>query len=63
MAAQVGQSPSRTTAAASRRRDVLLAKGYEVHYQQPVGGHDTVSWRGTFADGLLALLGKEKTGQ
>ena len=42
-------------------RDVLLAKGYEVHYQQPVGGHDTVSWRGTFADGLLALLTTEKT--
>jgi len=38
-------------------REVLLAKGYEVHYQQFVGGHDTVSWRGTLADGLLALLG------
>ena len=42
-------------------RDVLLAKGYEVHYQQPVGGHDTVSWRGTFADGLMALLSTEKS--
>jgi enterochelin esterase family protein len=39
-------------------RDVLLAKGYEVHYQQFVGGHDYLSWRGTFADGLLALIGK-----
>ena len=38
-------------------RDVLLAKGYEVHYQQFVGGHDTLSWRGTLADGLMALLG------
>jgi enterochelin esterase family protein len=38
-------------------RDVLLAKGYTVHYQQFVGGHDTVSWRGTVADGLIALLG------
>lgn len=37
-------------------RDVLLAKGYEVHYQQFVGGHDFLSWRGTFADGLLALI-------
>lgn len=38
-------------------RDVLLAKGYEVHYQQFVSGHDDLSWRGTFADGLIALLG------
>jgi enterochelin esterase family protein len=38
-------------------RDVLLAKGYEVHYQQFVGGHDGLSWRGMFADGLIALLG------
>jgi enterochelin esterase family protein len=37
-------------------RDVLMAKGYEVHYQQFVGGHDYLSWRGTFADGLLALI-------
>jgi enterochelin esterase-like enzyme len=41
-------------------RDALLAKGYEVHYQQFVGGHDTVSWRGTLADGLLALLSTKK---
>jgi enterochelin esterase-like enzyme len=38
-------------------RDVLLAKGYEVHYQQFVGGHDGLSWRGTIADALIALLG------
>jgi enterochelin esterase-like enzyme len=38
-------------------RDVLLAKGYEVHYQQFVGGHDGLSWRGVLADGLIALLG------
>ena len=39
-------------------RDVLLAKGYEFNYQQFVGGHDYLSWRGTFADGLLALIGR-----
>jgi enterochelin esterase family protein len=38
-------------------RDVLMLKGYEVHYQQFVGGHDDLSWRGTMADGLIALLG------
>ena len=37
-------------------RDVLLAKGYEVHYQQFVGGHDGLSWRGNLADGLIALF-------
>ena len=38
-------------------RDVLLAKGYEVHYQEFQGGHDYLSWRGTLADGLIMLMG------
>ena len=38
-------------------RDVLRAKGYDVHYQQFVGGHDGLSWRWLLADGLMALLG------
>jgi enterochelin esterase-like enzyme len=38
-------------------RDVLLAKGYEVHFHEFAGGHDYLSWRGTLADGLIALMG------
>jgi enterochelin esterase family protein len=38
-------------------RDVLLAKGYQVQYQQFIGGHDGLSWRGALGDGLIALLG------
>ncbi len=38
-------------------RDVLRAKGYEVHFQEFVGGHDYLSWSGTLGDGLIALLG------
>jgi enterochelin esterase-like enzyme len=41
-------------------RDVLLAKGYDVHYRQFASGHDYLNWRGTLAEGLLVLIGKEK---
>jgi enterochelin esterase family protein len=37
-------------------RDVLRAKGYEVHYQEFAGGHDYLSWRGSLAEGLLSLI-------
>jgi enterochelin esterase-like enzyme len=40
-------------------RDVLLAKGYDVHYQQFASGHDYLNWRGTLADGLIVLIGEE----
>lgn len=36
-------------------RDVLLAKGYEVDYQEYVGGHDMICWRGTIVDRLLSF--------
>jgi enterochelin esterase family protein len=37
--------------------DILKAKGYDVHYAEFSGGHFGLSWRGTFADGLVALIG------
>ncbi|GHO57666.1 alpha/beta hydrolase [Ktedonobacter robiniae] len=40
-------------------RDVLVLKGYEVHYSEFNGYHHHVSHRGSLADGLLALVGKE----
>lgn len=41
-------------------RDVLLAKGYTVSYREINSGHDPLNWQVTLADGLLALLGREK---
>jgi len=36
-------------------RDVLVRKGYEVHYHEIAGGHEPLSWRGGLADGLVEL--------
>jgi enterochelin esterase-like enzyme len=38
-------------------RTVLQAKGYAVEYREFNGGHSILNWRGSLADGLLALLG------
>jgi enterochelin esterase-like enzyme len=38
-------------------RDVLLVKGYDVDYHEFDGGHQYAYWRGSFADGLVAILG------
>lgn len=38
-------------------RDILQLKGYSVTYSEFDGGHDYLCWRGSVADGLIALLG------
>src|SRR5262245_26518862 len=43
-----------------RLHDVLTAKGYPVTYSEYNGGHDMLCWRGSVADGLIALVGKQK---
>lgn len=37
-------------------RDVLIAKGYDILYQEFVGGHDFLHWRATIADAMHFLL-------
>ncbi|WP_263356258.1 alpha/beta hydrolase-fold protein [Acidicapsa ligni] len=39
-------------------RDVLQAKGNDVHFHQFAGGHDALTWPGTIADALIELLGR-----
>jgi len=41
-----------------RMRDALIAKGYAVQYQEFNGNHNYINWRGSFGDGLVALLRK-----
>lgn len=43
-----------------RLRDVLEAKGYSVVYSEFAGGHEFLSWRGSVADGLIALAGRDQ---
>jgi enterochelin esterase-like enzyme len=42
-----------------RLHDVLVAKGYPVTYSEYNGGHSMLSWRGSVADGLIVLIGKQ----
>jgi enterochelin esterase family protein len=43
-----------------RMRDVLEAKGYTILYSEFAGGHEYLNWRGSLADGLIELAGREK---
>ncbi len=40
-------------------RNLLRAKGYSVTYRELNTDHSSLSWRGTLADGLIALIGEE----
>jgi enterochelin esterase-like enzyme len=46
-----------------RMRDTLTARGYPVTYSEYNGGHDPLCWRGSIADGLIALLGAPQKGK
>ena len=39
-------------------RDVLMVKGYSLTYREFDGGPDYFYWRGSLADGLIALIGQ-----
>jgi enterochelin esterase-like enzyme len=43
-------------------RDILSVKGYDVNYHEYSGGHDYATWRGSLADGLIALFGAPASG-
>ncbi|HSS79046.1 MAG TPA: enterochelin esterase [Thermoanaerobaculia bacterium] len=53
-----GEAPS-LLAANRHLRTVLRAKGYAVEYREFNGGHSTLNWRGSIANGLLALFGRD----
>jgi enterochelin esterase-like enzyme len=52
------ESPSLLTAN-RHLRTVLQAKGYAVDYHEFNGGHSTLNWRGSIADGLVSLFGRD----
>lgn len=37
--------------------DILHKQGYPIHYIEYSGSHDYLCWRGTLAEGLIALIG------
>jgi len=53
----VGRYEEKQLSANRNFRDILKLKGYPVTYSEYDGGHDYLCWRGSIADGLIALFG------
>jgi len=52
--------PNNTLLQANRHmRNVLVAKGYSVHYSEFCGGHQYINFRHTLTDGMIALMNHE----
>jgi enterochelin esterase family protein len=50
------EHPSRMLSPSRRMRAVMEAKGYDLIYSEPNGGHDSALWRGTLAKALAAMM-------
>jgi enterochelin esterase family protein len=53
----VGRYEEKQLSTNRNMRDILKLKGYPVTYSEYDGGHDYSCWRGSVADGLIALFG------
>jgi enterochelin esterase-like enzyme/ketosteroid isomerase-like protein len=54
---EVGRYEEKQLSTNRNMRDILKLKGYPVTYSEYDGGHDYLCWRGSVADGLIALFG------